>query len=175
MKYLKLHLCGVMQYYSAQHTLVTAISGTYYKTEKTPTKSAVTGLIGAALGLPRKSEDLAKLYDSIIVKYEIVKKGSVLTDFQTVKPPKGERFCTVEGKKRKEGDGIIKTIEYLQDAEFYVYIGGEEDLLMKISAALQNPVYEPFLGKKSCFPSYPILEDFTLYKQEDIKNVYDCP
>ena len=174
MQYLKLHLQGFVQHYSCQSNLVTAPSSTYYKTEKHPTKKAVIGMIGAAMGLPRKSDGLQRLNDSLDIKYRTLKQGSVLADFQTAQPLRDdEPFPIANGKTKKDGK-IIKTVEYLQDYRFEVYVGGEADLLDKIYSAFQNPYYNPYLGKKSCFPTRPFITDRQLVSLEDMKNVYDC-
>ena len=176
MMYLALNLKGFMQHYSAKNYLVTAPSSVYYKTEKVPTKSAVIGMIGAAFGIARESETLDKFYNNLDIKYKILNKGSVTVDFQTVRPlHKGERFINVKGEKRPDKDAIIKRIEYLQDYEFIVYIGGERTILNQILVAFDHPIYPPYLGKRSCIPSKAFITDRNFISLEEIDNVHDCP
>ncbi|MFJ1928649.1 type I-E CRISPR-associated protein Cas5/CasD [Streptomyces sp. NPDC088131] len=42
---------------------------------------------------------------------------------------------------------------YLADAVFVAGLGGDEDLLVQLLAAVRNPVFLPFLGRRSCPPS----------------------
>ena len=174
MKYLKMHINGIMQHYPALSSVSTAPSSTYYRTEKVPTINAVVGMIGAALGYNRDSREIAELPNKITLKYQIVKIGSTFTDFQVVKPEEGKVFTKVGGGTKD--DGIIKTVEYLQDAEFYVYIGGDEGFLRDIYEGFLNPVYVPYIGKKSCFFSEEIVEEeFKLVDEEELEYVHDCP
>ena len=174
MKYLRLHIKAVMQYYPAVNCLSTSPSGTYYRTEKVPTCNALVGMIGAMLGYERNGREITELPNRLKFKYQTVKAGSVFADFQTIKPKNGETFTAVNGGTRS--GGLIKTVEYLQDAEFYVYVGGEESFLNNIYERALNPVYVPYVGKKCCFLSENIVdEQFKLIDEEELVNVYDCP
>ncbi len=174
MRYLVFQLKGVLQHYSASRYLVTAPSSVYYKTEKCPTKKAVTGMIGAAMGIERGSVELDKLRDSVDIKYRLLHKGSVFIDYQTVRPlHKGDKFVKVGGGTTV--NALIKEIEYLQDYTFEVYVGGEEELLRYIYEAFLNPVYMPYLGKRSCVPVGTMITDFETVSLEGMENVYDCP
>ena len=83
------------------------------------------------------------------------------------------KFTTISGDQR---DGALtKHVQYLQDAEYTVYVGNEsEDLLLTIYQAIQNPVYSLFIGKRSCVPNKPIVTKFELFNEEDLVNVYNC-
>jgi len=51
-----------------------------------------------------------------------------------------------------------------------VAIGGPEELLKKINAALIDPVWPIFLGRKSCPPTRPVVEEIScLYS-----SIEDC-
>ena len=181
MKYLKLNLSGVLQYFSADDAITLRKT---YTTSLYPTSKAINGLICSALGYDRNDSRSEELFKQLSFKYDIISNPIVLTDFQTIKPLKSQafymnkqnknnRFTTVSGGQR---DGqLIKNIQYLQDAEFNVYIGSNsEDLLLKIYEAIQNPVYSLFIGKRSCVPNKPFVTEFELYNEEDLNNVYNC-
>jgi len=172
MNYLKLNFCGVLQHYSPTKYVVTAPSSTYYRTERMPTKKAVIGLISASMGLSRNSGDIKNLFNSVHCLYSIRKIGTVVTDFQTVRPIGNNKFITIDGKKTT--DAIIKTVEYLQDYKFDVYVGADDDTLRMIYDALCNPVYHQYFGKRSCVPAEPIVEEFKLISEEELTNVHDC-
>ena len=80
MKYLRLHIKAVMQYYPAVNCLSTSPSGTYYRTEKVPTCNALVGMIGAMLGYERNGRDITELPNRLKFKYQTVKAGSVFAD-----------------------------------------------------------------------------------------------
>lgn len=181
MNYIKLTLSGVLQYYADNNSIALR---TTYNSSIAPTKSAVIGLIASALGLPRKSEQLTSLYNALTAKYKIISSGQLFEDFQTIKPLKSQshymnkfysrnQFNTVGGGVR---DGqLIKNIQYLQDSEFEVYIGSNnDDLLRKIFEAIKNPEYALYFGKRSCVPNKPIVTTFEMFDEEELNDVHDC-
>ena len=108
-------------------------------TEREPTKSGVLGLVASALGRPRSADvsDLAALLFGVRVD----RAGQLRTDYHTA----------------QEGNGTAVTRRhYLADAAFLVGLDGEPELLLQIDAALRNPVWPPFLGRKSFPPSQPM-------------------
>lgn len=124
-------------------------------TELHPTKSGVIGLICAAMGLAKGSPEehatlpeLAKLKMSSIA---IPRCGDVR---------RMEDFHTVLGTRRASGkmnkDAVITRRQYLLDARFGVIMAGDRPLLERAAAALQNPVWGVWLGRKSCIPSEPV-------------------
>lgn len=172
MNYIKLNFCGTLQHYSPSKYVVTAPSSTYYRTERMPTKRSVIGLISASMGLSRDSDIISDLYESVVCLYSVKKTGTVITDYQTVRPIGDDTFITVSGKRST--DAIIKTVEYLQDYKFDVYVGSDDETLKKVYDALCNPVYHQYFGKRSCVPAEPIVEEFKLIPEEELKNVHDC-
>lgn len=192
MNYLKLHLSGVLQYYSSISN--TSLRDTFY-TNICPTRSAITGLIGSALGYQRNSKELSELTNKLVnIKYKLVNIDqfpiTIMTDFQTVRSftkyttfqnrqKQGHLidFNTVDGDIKNAEDpknNIIKKVDYLQNADFNVYIGSDDCFLKEIYQAIQNPVYPLYLGRKCCIPNKPIVEDFILYSEEDLKDVHNC-
>ncbi|MEU4499777.1 type I-E CRISPR-associated protein Cas5/CasD [Streptomyces sp. NPDC024089] len=111
-------------------------------TENAPTKSGVLGLLAAAQGLRRDADlsDLAALEFGV----RIDQPGTRLRDFQTAHHsdtlkamPLSERF-------------------YLADAVFVAGVSGEAALVQRLYEALLEPVFLPYLGRRSCPPSEPI-------------------
>ena len=108
-------------------------------TEREPTKSGVLGLVASALGRPRSADvsDLAALRFGVRVD----RAGQLRTDYHTA----------------QEGGGTAVTRRhYLADAAFLAGLEGERALLEQILAALHNPCWPPFLGRKSFVPSRPL-------------------
>jgi len=116
-------------------------------TAREPSKSGIIGLLCAALGRERSKsvDDLASLRMGI----RIDRAGSVLMDFHTA------------NDVLKAGGGIknteISRRYYLADAAFLVGIESDNTpLLEELHAALHNPRWMLFLGRKSFVPSPPV-------------------
>ena len=173
MNYIRLNFYGIMQHYPPSKYVVTAPSSTYYRTERCPTKSSIVGLIGASSGYDRDDIRLIELKNKIDCKYSIIRDGTVIVDFQTVRPIGDEKFRKVDGGLST--GTIIKKVEYLQNYSFNVYVGADDETLKQIYDALRNPVYHQYFGKRSCVPSEPIVTDFNVVDLGVLENVYDCP
>lgn len=76
-------------------------------------------------------------------------------DFQTVT---GSPLRNAEGKPKSTGNTIISNRTYLQDACFTVVLETDPVWKEKILAALKEPKWCMYLGRKNCVPSRPILE-----------------
>ncbi|NLY32004.1 MAG: type I-E CRISPR-associated protein Cas5/CasD [Firmicutes bacterium] len=109
-------------------------------TERVPSKSAVIGLIAAALGRRRNEglEDLQALRFGVRVDRE----GTLLRDYHTAK---------------SANSAYVTQRYYLADAVFLVGLEGEEGLLAKIEHALRFPYFPLFLGRRSCPPEGKLL------------------
>lgn len=110
------------------------------RTEKLPTKSAVVGLLTAALGRSRDADvsDLASLKYGV----RIDQPGTVITDFHTAHSSKSS---------------YITNRDYLSDAKFVVAVEGEDEKLMdELAEAVKKPAFPLFLGRRSCPPDLPL-------------------
>ena len=120
-----------------------------------PTKSGIIGLIGCCMGFPRGASELRMLNQSLHIAARADRPGRVMTDFHTVQAPKGQRMLNSQGKPR--GETIITPKQYLQEAAFTVLIWGDSETLDKVYQSLRHPKWTPYLGRKSCVPSIPII------------------
>ena len=120
-----------------------------------PTKSGVVGLLGCALGLERGDPALAELGDAITMAVRADRSGIRVVDFQTVT---GSPLLTATGKKKSTGNTIISQRAYLQDACFTVFLELGEVWRTRVAAALRDPKWPLYLGRKSCVPSRPVYE-----------------
>jgi CRISPR system Cascade subunit CasD len=130
-----------------------------------PTRSAITGMIcaaaGAAKGSAAEAEWLAKL-DPRQVR---------LTVFAIPRRPQGsqqplpilrlEDSHTVQGTRRASGkisdDAVISHRQYLMDARFGVILNGPRAVLADIAAALADPRWGIWFGRKNCLPAAPLV------------------
>ncbi|MGB3613072.1 MAG: type I-E CRISPR-associated protein Cas5/CasD, partial [Elainellaceae cyanobacterium] len=115
-------------------------------TRREPTKSAVIGLLCAALGRPRW-EPVADL-TALKMGVRIDKPGVVQCDYHTV----------MDGIKSSGGRGgtVISHRYYIADADYLVGLEGDRPKLTELDAALQNPRWQLYFGRKSFVPSCPV-------------------
>lgn len=126
-----------------------------------PTKSGVVGLLGCCLGLGAAREHdrrLAQIGASLGMGVRVDRPGAVLRDYHTVHGG----VLSAEGKIKitqstGEAETVVSERDYLTDACFLVALAGNPALLDEIEGALRNPVWPPYLGRKSCAPSAPLL------------------
>lgn len=124
------------------------------ETSLMPTKSAIVGLLGCCLGYPRGDERLNELDDQLHLAVRADRPGRIMTDFHTVQGTDGV-ILNAAGKNR--GETIITPRQYLQGAVFTVFLWGDEEALTRCERALRHPKWAPYLGRKSCVPSVPLL------------------
>ncbi|WP_368018881.1 type I-E CRISPR-associated protein Cas5/CasD [Olsenella sp. AGMB03486] len=126
-------------------------------TRNEPTKSGVIGLMAAALGRSREDsvEDLAALEFGVRAD----QPGNLIVDFQT------EKTLGDAGKSMP-----LSYRYYLSDAKFLAALGGDDELLKDIDAALKHPCWPLYLGRRSCPPDGPV----SLGLHEEYEGVRDA-
>ena len=115
-------------------------------TAREPSKSAVIGLICAALGKPRQS-DLTDL-TSLRMGVRVDREGKIAMDYhiaQNVLKASG-------GMKNSQPSHRY----YLADAAFLVGLEGDHHTIKGIDQAFKQPHWQLFLGRKAFVPSQPI-------------------
>jgi CRISPR system Cascade subunit CasD len=68
-------------------------------------------------------------------------------------------------------DAVVTRRQYLLDARFGVILAGDRSVLERAAAALQNPVWGVWFGRKSCIPAEPVyrgLFDTELQAQREL-------
>ena len=146
---LLLHLAGPMQSWGTQSRF------SYRDTDKEPSKSGVIGLLCAAMGRDRKQplDDLTVLKMGVRVDRE----GVFSRDYHTAGGGKinGQDYGVIKASGGK-GETVVSHRYYLSDAEFYVALEGDIDLLRKLHKALHEPVWPLYLGRKAFVPELPL-------------------
>lgn len=136
-------------------------------TREHPALSAITGLIGNALGYDRtETGRLASLQGRLLLaSAHRAGAGRRLTDFQTARLGGADKGWTRDGVEGRTGgvktydNPILSRRDYLADRRTLCVIGLRTDAdpdLDRIAAALDRPARPLFLGRKSCIPSLPI-------------------
>jgi CRISPR system Cascade subunit CasD len=111
-----------------------------------PTKSAIIGLLCAALGRPR-DKPIADL-TALKLGVKVEREGILLCDYHTV-----------EGAIRfggKEGGTTITQRYFVADANYLVGLEGDRALLETLDSALASPHWQLYFGRKSFVPSTPV-------------------
>jgi CRISPR system Cascade subunit CasD len=140
MSVLLMRLSGPMQAWGVQSRFGVRDTG------REPSKSGVVGLLAAALGRPRHAPvgELAALRMGVRVDRE----GVLLRDYHTAQ----NVYRAKGGLKETE----LSTRYYLADAAFLVGLEGDETLLSSLFAALRDPQWSLFLGRRAFAPGEPI-------------------
>jgi len=116
-------------------------------TSTTPTKSAVLGLVAAALG--RTFTDPQADLVALKLHVRVDDPGQVQSDFQIVR-----QALRADGSLNPFPTPVRR--EYLYGAAFLVLLEGPSALLNRVSEALLNPAFPLYLGRRSCPPARPL-------------------
>ena len=127
-----------------------------------PTKSGIVGLICAAMGLPKGSPEERK----VLPELAAARMTSIAIPRHSQSPGRFlpvlrlEDYHTVQGTRRASGkansDAVLTRREYLLDARFGVILEASRSLLEFAAAALADPLWGVWLGRKCCIPAEPI-------------------
>lgn len=149
-------------------------------TESAPSKSGVLGLIAAAMGIDKHSPDeqtrlapLAACRFSVfpLAQGENTPPALRLEDYHTVGGGyDGSDPIDKLRISRKASGGVSTTIQtwryYLEQARFAAVLEGDSVLLHQSAAALGNPVWGVWFGRKCCLPAAPLLPTLAPSSQE---------
>lgn len=127
-----------------------------------PTRSGVVGIIAAALGIDKYSSSESnelKQFEELRFTTLNLRKRQRGRELRTERL---EDYHTVTGIRRASGkvdkDATVQTYrQYLLDARFGVLVDGPRLALDNIAAALRNPRWGVWLGRKCCVPASPVL------------------
>jgi CRISPR system Cascade subunit CasD len=140
-------------------------------TSERPTRSALIGLAGAALGIRREdSSGQAKLAASLRTATLTVDAGRLTTDFHTFQSLPAGRGSRPETRAEALRDRLavatsITRREYRADVWYeaaYALAEGALITLAELEAAFRRPAFALFLGRRSCplgAPLEPRIED----------------
>ena len=114
------------------------------RTDRYPSKSGLTGLLAAALGIARTG-DLTKL-NGLRIGVRVERPGEIICDYQTAQGAKSQdRYTTYR--------------YYLSDAVFLAGIeSDDEPFLQELETALLHPTFPLYLGRRSCPITLPLVK-----------------
>lgn len=120
-----------------------------------PTRSGISGMICAALGVEKGSGEEAEWLERLQAV-----AMTILTIGRQNEIRRLEDFHTVLKTRRASGsisnDAVITHRQYLLDAKFGVILCGEPETLEAIHQALVNPRWGVWFGRKNCIPAAPV-------------------
>jgi CRISPR system Cascade subunit CasD len=149
-------LTGPMQSWGTESRFLVRDTGTE------PSKSAIVGLICAALGKPREENpgDKPRLDELTALKLAVRadRDGEVRLDYHTAGGSRSaDDHYGVIRADGSPGGPVVSRRYYLSGAEFLAAVEGERALLETIAEALAAPQWQIFLGRKSFVPSAPLI------------------
>lgn len=176
MKYLKLTIEAILQSYGGPENVWRSRKDTHLA----PTRTAIIGLIGCAMGLKQTDPRYKKL-NELSFFYKDNKKVQRINDYQLIRPKEAGK--SYENSFFWSSDGNHKNVqlptykEYLVDSSFTVYVGSNEELVLKeLHQAFRDPVWPYYLGRACCTPSTPIVDKvFELHELEEGVKPCICP
>lgn len=128
-----------------------------------PGKSALTGLIGGAMGVKRDDGEGQRQLRTLSFAVAAFDTGVTLRDFHTVqsvhqkiKNARTRALALAEGRKSDALNTSITLRDYRCSVLYAVAVWGGELQLDAVSTALKHPVFVPYLGRKSCPLSAPM-------------------
>ncbi|UQK61486.1 type I-E CRISPR-associated protein Cas5/CasD [Ezakiella coagulans] len=124
-------------------------TSSHFETRNTdyyPSKSAVIGVIAASFGYSRDEDKKIEKLNELDFAVRVDQVGLLRKDYQTA-------------RKLKKDETYVTNRYYLEDAIFVVAISSEDDdWIEEICAAIKNPYFQPFMGRRSC----PVQPDFII-------------
>lgn len=118
-------------------------------TEVVPTKSGVLGMVAAAKGI-RRTEPIEELL-GLRFGVRIDQPGRLTRDFQTAQ----RRRVGRDGKVIQQSLPLSYRY-YMSDAVYLAVLEGDHALIEGIDAAVRQPQFPLYLGRRSCPPAGPV-------------------
>jgi len=140
------------------------------RTAPEPTKSGVVGLMACALGWAddERIRDLSRRV-RMGVRCDVPGAPAPLRDYHTVGGGFDEpQLLTAKGKPKYITNTKKPHTEptwryYLCDASFLVAVQSDAETVAQLAHAIQFPVWQIFLGRKSCVPTCPLFDSMGDY------------
>ncbi|WP_257283440.1 type I-E CRISPR-associated protein Cas5/CasD [Endozoicomonas sp. SESOKO1] len=135
-------------------------------TARYPSKSALLGLLGAALGISREDEESQQdLFDYYAIAIKTVSCGSLLKDYHTTQVPNSKVKFRFRSRRDElvvgweQLDAVVSSRAYRTDAQAIVAVSARAGAcwsLGQLQEALQRPKYQLYLGRKACPLAAPL-------------------
>ncbi len=118
-----------------------------------PTRSAIIGLLGAALGITRKQHgQLYILSNKLKIAVQVNNVGQKIVDYHTV-----QNFRSPMGKIQKGTKPTYR--EYWCDSEHSFAITADDETIDLLTSKVKSPIFTLFQGRKSCPLTRPLFDN----------------
>lgn len=138
-----------------------------------PSKSAVLGIIAAALGIDRENESaLSAMAAAYGFAVKVLSSGSLMVDFHTVQVPPQRRKEILRTRKDELAAAKLGTLlssrEYRCDAACLSVLWVAQEpapfSLVELMGALKSPRFVLYMGRKSCPMAIPLSPEVRQFK-----------
>lgn len=153
-----------------------------------PSRSAITGILCAAMGINRDDRVfLKKMADMTIETITLPRvvsnsdKNNVLSlkvsrfiDYHTVGAGYDQKSHKDHIPRKSDGkssSNVQSYREYLTDSRFGVLFSGDDALVERCHTALLDPVWGVWFGRKTCIPASPLDQGIFDNQEEAIKKL----
>lgn len=132
-----------------------------------PSRSAIVGMLAAALGIKREQEEqLSALEQALRLAVRVTHPGHIALDYHTAQTPQGNKGRELPARRdelrQEKLNTVLSTRAYLCDAraEVAIWLADEAAAgpysLAQLREALLKPRFTLYLGRKSCPPALPL-------------------
>lgn len=122
-----------------------------------PSKSAICGMVCAACGASKESSlesEIITWFSKSKMDCFCIKEGGIMIDYHTI-----QNYRRANGTFAK-GKTVISQRNYWQNSRYNVILSSEDyNFLARIHAAIQNPIWGIWFGRKCCLPASPIIQE----------------
>lgn len=145
-----------------------------------PGKSAIIGILAAALGIKRDAESIhMDMVAGFGIGMKMLSMGTALQDYHTTQVPPHRKKVTRHTRKQELSAEKLGTIlssrEYRCDSLYVVAVWIKDQVapfsLDQLRKALRKPIFTLYLGRKSCplaLPSGPLV-----FQADSLKSALD--
>lgn len=155
--------------------------GTRRPSQRHPSKSAVLGLVAAALGLERQDSRQTELFLDFKLGVKLLRAGDPVVDYHTIQVRSKETKKRFYNRKqeldlpRNKLNTILSSRDYYQDQLSIVALWSENSSpvfsLEEIRTALEKPKFHLYLGRKSCPLALPLAPEIIM--ASTLKGAFD--
>ncbi|GAA2998529.1 type I-E CRISPR-associated protein Cas5/CasD [Actinokineospora diospyrosa] len=114
-----------------------------------PSKSGVVGLLAAALGIEREDDNAIAELAALRLGVRVDREGVVERDYHVT-----QNVPTTDGTGHRT---VVSERFYLANALFLVALEGPREQLTRVAAAVRDPRYPVYFGRKAFVPARPLL------------------
>ncbi len=141
-----------------------AAVGEYRPSDEHPSRGAILGLLAAALGVER---DRSGVHEAMRVGYglgiRVDSPGALLRDYHTVQTPVARKNSRYRSRRDElalaDRYTVVSTRDYRVGSSYLLALWARSDALYSLAeleAALRQPRFVLYLGRKACPPDLPL-------------------